>query len=157
MNIKLILTGATAEHYLSEGMNKYLDRLKHYCKLECIEIRAPKAGPKKSEEAALEKEAELLLKRIGQGDYMVLLDEKGQQFTSVAFSQHLQKRMNSGVKNLVFVAGGAHGFSESLYQRADEKLSLSKMTFTHEMVRLFFLEQLYRAFTILKGEKYHHE
>lgn len=105
----------------------------------------------------MQKEGEAILKNIAGGDVLLLLDEKGQQFTSKEFSFELQKRMNSGIKHLVLAIGGPYGFSQEVYQRAQQKIGLSKMTFSHQMVRLFIVEQLYRAFTILRNEPYHHE
>ena len=155
MKIKLLAIGKTDETYLNTGIEKYSQRLKHYIPFEFQIIPDVKMGSKINIEKQKEEEGAAILKKISISDYVFLLDEKGKQHTSEDFASLLQKRMNSG-QDMVFVIGGPFGFSEELYQRANEKLSLSKMTFSHQMVRLFFTEQLYRAFTILKGEKYHH-
>ncbi len=155
MKIKLITIGKTDESYLKEGINKYLSRLKHYVDLELIELPDVKTGKKLN--VGLQKEAEgrEIIKLISKSDFVVLLDENGKEFDSVNFSQFIQKRMNTGM-NLTFVIGGPFGFSKEVYLLSNMKIALSQMTFSHQMVRLFFAEQLYRSFTILKGEKYHH-
>jgi 23S rRNA (pseudouridine1915-N3)-methyltransferase len=157
MKIKLITIGKTDEKYLKEGIDKYLKRLKHYISFEIMELPDIKQGSKFLPEKLKEEEGKLFLSKIESNDYVILLDEHGKEYTSVEFSGLLQKKMNMGLSNLIFLIGGPFGFSEEIYQRASEKLSLSKMTFSHQMIRLFYTEQLYRAFTILKGEKYHHE
>jgi 23S rRNA (pseudouridine1915-N3)-methyltransferase len=157
MKVKLIVVGKTSERYLSEGINEYLNRLKHYVSFTYVEIPAPKSGKKTDENLERAKEADLLLNQFSTSDHVVLLDEKGKSLRSVEFAHALQQQMNRGVKQTIFVVGGPFGFDERLYARADEKLSLSKMTLSHQMIRLFFTEQLYRALSILKGEKYHHE
>lgn len=156
MRIKLILNGKTEEAYLLDGIAIYVKRLKHYCSFEQLLIPSVKAGTM-SVEQLKEKEAELILKHIDNNDIMVLLDENGKQLSSIEFAEFIQKQQLSSVKNLVFVVGGPFGFAESVYKRSNVKLSLSKMTFSHQMIRLLFIEQLYRAFTIIKGEKYHHD
>lgn len=156
MRIKLILNGKTEDAYLMEGIAIYEKRLKHYCSFEQIIIPSVKAGSITVEQLK-EKEAELILKHIDNRDFLVLLDENGKQFSSVDFAKFIQKQQLTSLKNLVFVVGGPFGFAESIYKRSNLKLSLSKMTFSHQMIRLLFIEQLYRAFTIIKGEKYHHE
>lgn len=156
MKIKLIAIGKTDEAYLIEGIDKYLKRLKHYIALEVVIIGDVKAGSKPNAEKIKEEEGKLILQKIEQSDVVVLLDEGGRGFGSENFAHYLQKKMNSVAGNLVFVIGGPFGFSPDVYDRAQEKISLSEMTFSHQMVRLFFVEQLYRAFTIIKGEKYHH-
>ena len=156
MKITFITVGKTDEKYVQEGIAKYLDRLKHYINFETIIIPDVKQGKKQDIERQKDQEGKLILAKLQKSDYLILLDEKGKEFTSVGFSQNLQKKMNMGIHNLVFVVGGAFGFSEEIYKRANEKMALSKLTFSHQMVRLFFIEQTYRAFTILKGEKYHH-
>lgn len=156
MKIKLITIGKTDENYLKEGIEKYINRLKHYSSFEIIVINDVKMGKKANAELQKEKEADEILLRINQNEFVVLLDEKGTNYNSIEFSKYLQKRMNSGL-DLVFVIGGPFGFSNRIYDRANTKMALSKMTFSHQMVRLFFVEQLYRGFTILKGEKYHHQ
>lgn len=152
MTITLICTGKTTEKYVSEGMGLYLERLKHYCKFSLIEIEAGKGDAAKIRKM----ETDSILKKVGEKDFLILLDEKGKEFTSAGFADLLKHHQNISTKNIVFVVGGAYGFSEEVYQRANLKIALSKMTFPHQLVRVLFLEQLYRGFTILKGEKYHH-
>lgn len=154
MKIRLIQIGRTDEKYLKEGISIYEKRLKHYCKFEVEEIAALKGGGMTREDQK-KKEGEQLLNKIENSDYVILLDEKGLEFSSPKFANYLQKRFNSGL-NIVFVIGGPFGFSDEMYSRANDKVALSQLTLTHQMVRLFFTEQLYRGFTILKGEKYHH-
>lgn len=156
MKIKLIAIGKTDEGYLIEGIEKYLKRLKHYIALEVVVIADVKMGSKPNAEKIKEEEGKLILQKIEQSDVVVLLDEGGKGFSSENFALYLQKKMNSVAGNLVFIIGGPFGFTPSIYERAQERISLSEMTFSHQMVRLFFVEQLYRAFTIIKGEKYHH-
>jgi len=156
MKIKLIAIGKTDEAYLLEGIEKYMKRLKHYISLEYILLPDVKLGIKPNPEKIKEEEGKLILQKVDNSDVLVLLDEGGKSFTSEKFADYLQKKMNNVSSNLVFVIGGPFGFSEEIYNRAQEKLSLSAMTFSHQMVRLFFAEQLYRSFTIIKGEKYHH-
>ena len=153
MKIKLIQVGKTDEKHIAEGVDIYLGRLKHYLTFEIITV-----NPSKSRVAtdAKKEEGALILSKAA-GEPLILLDEKGEEYSSVEFSKFLQKKMNSGVKSIVFVIGGAYGFSDEVYKAAERKIALSKMTFSHQMVRLFFTEQLYRAMTILKGERYHHE
>lgn len=155
MKIKLIVIGRTDESYLKDGITKYLERLKHYVNFEFIILNDIKLGKKANIILQKEMEGKLILEKVNLNDFLVLLDENGEQFTSMNFSNYIQKRMNAG-NDLIFVVGGPFGFSEEIYSRANAKISLSKMTFSHQMVRLFFVEQIYRAFTILKGEKYHH-
>jgi 23S rRNA (pseudouridine1915-N3)-methyltransferase len=157
MNIKLIVIGKTKFKFLIEGENEYVKRLKHYCKFSELIIPDVKNTGKLSKKELKEKEGNLILESIKNNEYVISLDDKGLALTSVDFAEFLNKKMVSSTNELVFVVGGAFGFSESVYKRANTKLSLSKMTFSHQMVRLIFKEQLYRAFTILKDEKYHHE
>lgn len=157
MDIKLILHGKTDESFLQEGILKYSKRLKHYISFSELIIPALKNAKSISFQEIKQKEGELLLAKIQPADILVLLDERGNTFSSVEFSAFLQKQMNQSIKSLVFVVGGPYGFSNEVYQRANHKLSLSKMTFSHQMVRLLFVEQIYRAFTILNNEPYHHE
>ena len=157
MNIKLIVVSKTDEKYLQQGIDIYVSRLKHYVNFEMVVIPALKDQKGASPDDIKEREAVLLLKQIEKCDRVVLLDEHGTEHTSVGFSQFLQKQMNAGVRNLAFVVGGAFGFAPSVYSAASDKISLSRMTFNHQMVRLFFLEQLYRAFTIIRHEPYHNE
>lgn len=155
MKIKLITIGKTDEPYLIEGIEKYVNRLKHYISFELIVINDVKIGKKNNIELQKEQEATQILLKINATDVLILLDERGKELNSVDFSEFIQKKLNAGT-DLVFVIGGPFGFSERIYQRASSKVALSQLTFSHQMVRLFFVEQLYRAFTILKGEKYHH-
>jgi 23S rRNA (pseudouridine1915-N3)-methyltransferase len=157
MKILLLVIGKTDEKYLVDGMDKYRKRLKHYIGFDYEEI--PDIKNRKSLPAAQQKkqEADLILAKIKPGDKLVLLDDKGKDYSSMAFSKHLQQLMNSGIKRLVFVVGGPYGFDASVYAKSQGKLSLSKMTFSHQMIRLFMVEQVYRAMTILKNEPYHHE
>jgi 23S rRNA (pseudouridine1915-N3)-methyltransferase len=157
MKIVLITIGKTSEKYLIEGIYQYKNRLKHYTNFEMMEISNIRNSKNLSEAELMKKEGELILKQIQNSDHLVLLDDKGKDFTSPRFAQKLQQWMLSGKKRIVFVVGGAYGFSEEIYKRGNEELSLSKMTFSHQMVRLFFVEQIYRAFSILNNEPYHHE
>ena len=157
MNIRLLVISKTDIPYLQEGIDIYAKRLKHYVNFELEVIPALRDQKGASPDEIKEREAALLLKRLEGVDRIVLLDEHGKEHTSVGFSEFLQKQMNSGVRTLVFVVGGAFGFAPSVYKVAHDKLSLSQMTFNHQMVRLFFVEQLYRAFTILHHEPYHNE
>lgn len=156
MKITLICIGKTDEDYLKNGIEKYLQRLRHYISFEMIVIPDIKKSKNLSQEQQKQKEAQLILKQLKNQDYVVLLDEKGNSYSSVGFSDFIQQRMNQGLSNLVFVIGGPYGFNQDLFNRANGMISLSKMTFSHQMVRLFFVEQIYRAFTIMKGEPYHH-
>lgn len=157
MKITLLAIGKTDDAYILEGIDKYLKRLKHYIKFEIIIIPDLKNTKNLSEDEQKTKEAELFFKYIQNTDQLVVLDEKGTELSSLQFADFLNKRMIGSVQNLVFLIGGPYGFDQSIYQRANYKISLSKMTFSHQMIRLFFVEQVYRAFTILKGEPYHHE
>ncbi|KUO68160.1 MAG: 50S rRNA methyltransferase [Lutibacter sp. BRH_c52] len=157
MKIKLLAIGKTDDKNLQTLIEAYQNRLKNYINFEIDVIADLKNVKNLTETQQKEKEGELILKKIAATDVLILLDEKGTQFSSVAFSEYLQKKMNSGVKQLVLVIGGPYGFSEAVYQQAQGKISLSKMTFSHQMIRLFVVEQLYRAYTILKNEPYHHE
>jgi 23S rRNA (pseudouridine1915-N3)-methyltransferase len=157
MTIKLLVLGKTDSSELSRLIEEYQNRLKHYIKFELEIIPDLKNTKNLSEKLQKEKEGDAILNKLNPADVLVLLDEKGKQKTSVEFSEYLQKNMNSGLKQLVFVIGGPYGFSDAVYQKSQGKISLSKMTFSHQMVRLFVVEQLYRAFTILKNEPYHHQ
>ena len=157
MQIKVIAIGKTDRTELEQLMAVYSKRLNHYIKFEFIPIPDIKNRKTLSEDQQKEREGELLLDQIGPTDTLVLLDERGTQYSSLDFSQYLQKRMNSGIKCLVLAIGGPYGFSGAVYARSKGKIGLSKMTFSHQMVRLFLLEQLYRAFTILRNEPYHHQ
>ena len=155
--MKLIVIGKTKFKFLLDGENEYEKRLKHYCKFSEQIIPDIKNAGKLSIKELKEKEGRLILKSLKNNDYVILLDDKGLTLSSIEFSNFLNKKMVSSINELVFIIGGAFGFSKKLYEKADSKMSLSKMTFSHQMVRLIFKEQLYRAFTINKGEKYHHE
>lgn len=157
MKITLLVVGKTEDKYLIEGIEKYLNRLKHYIGFTLQVIPEIKHTKNLSEAQQKAKEAELIHKQISNLDTVILMDEKGKKYTSVAFSNYLNKQMIGSVQHLVFIIGGPYGFDESIYKRANGSMSLSDMTFSHQMVRLFFVEQLYRAFSILKGEPYHHE
>jgi len=157
MKIKLIMVGKTDAEYLKKGISIYSERIKHYLPFEEIIIPYIKNNKSITKKEQKEKEAEQILKYISKSDYIILLDEKGKEFTSVDNAGHLQKIMNRGIKDLVFIIGGPYGFSEKIYKICNEKNSLSKMTFSHQMIRLIFVEQLYRAFTILNNEPYHHQ
>jgi 23S rRNA (pseudouridine1915-N3)-methyltransferase len=157
MQIKLIAIGKTDDKQLLQLIEQYQKRLKHYIKFDLDIIPDIKNVKNLSEKQQKEKEGDLILKKINSTDVLVLLDENGKQFSSVDFSTYLQKKMNAGIKQLVFVIGGPYGFSDTVYQKAQGKISLSKMTFSHQMIRLFVVEQIYRGFTILKNEPYHHQ
>jgi len=157
MKIRLIVLGKTKDSYLKEGIYHYLDRLKHYCNFSYEELTISKSNSNLPTEKRREMEVELVLNKIENTEQLFLLDDKGKSYSSVAFANFIQQRLVAGGKGLVFVAGGPYGFARSIEQKASGKISLSKMTFTHDMVRLIFVEQVYRGFTILKGEKYHHE
>ena len=155
MKISLILIGKTADSRLESLINEYLDRIKHYIPFE-IKTLEPKRGKQDSEALIKQQEGELILKAIPASADVVLLDERGKQYRSIEFADYLQKKMSSG-RDLVFVVGGPFGFSQEVYDRANGQISLSKMTFSHQMIRLLFTEQIYRAMTILRHEPYHHE
>ena len=156
MKITFLTVGKTEDAYLKEGIEKYVKRLKHYTRLEMIELPELKNTKALTPEQQKVKEAETILKKIGVTDFVILLDENGTELTSKQFAGYINKKAVSSGVNLVFIVGGPYGFDEQIYQRANDKISLSLMTFSHQMVRLFFTEQLYRAFTIIKGEPYHH-
>ncbi|MBR1765681.1 MAG: 23S rRNA (pseudouridine(1915)-N(3))-methyltransferase RlmH [Bacteroidales bacterium] len=157
MNIKLIVVSKTDISYLQTGIDEYMGRLHHYCDFELVVVPALKNTGKASAEEVKEKEGQLILKQTAKADTVVLLDEHGKEYTSMGFSEYLQRQMNAGTHTLAFVIGGAFGFSPAVHAAATHKISLSQMTFNHQMVRLFFVEQLYRAFTILHHEKYHNQ
>lgn len=156
MTIKLLCIGKTDNRELKQLIETYKNRLQFYNKFQIEIIPDLKKTKNIDENQQKDKEGELILAKVQASDYLVLLDEKGKEFSSEKFSVYIQKRLNSGLKQLIFVIGGPYGFSQAVYQRADAKVALSQMTFSHQMVRLFFTEQLYRAFTILKNEPYHH-
>jgi 23S rRNA (pseudouridine1915-N3)-methyltransferase len=156
MKIKLIAVGKTDNANLQHFIDDYIKRLGFYISFEFFVIPDIKNTKSLSESIQKQKEGENILKQVTSTDILILLDEKGKNYSSVGFSEFLQKKMNSGIKQLVFVVGGPYGFSQEIYDRANGKISLSSMTFSHQMIRLFFIEQLYRAFTILRNEPYHH-
>jgi len=157
MNIKLLAIGKTDNKSLQTLIDDYTKRLSFYIKFDLEIIQDIKNVKNLSESQQKEKEGELILAKLTPTDQLILLDENGSTFSSMKFADYLQKKMNSGVKTLVFVIGGPYGFSEEVYKKAQGKVSLSEMTFSHQMVRLFFIEQLYRGFTILRNEPYHHQ
>lgn len=157
MKITFLVVGKTNHSSLIQLQEEYQNRLKHYISFETITIPELKNTKNISESEQKEKEADLILKQLEAADEVILLDEKGKQLMSVAFSEFLSKKMLASHKRMVFVVGGPYGFSERIYNRANGLISLSAMTFSHQMIRVIFVEQLYRAFTILKGEPYHHE
>ena len=156
MDIKLIAIGKTDKTELDQLIKSYQNRLMHYVRFSFEIIPDLKNSKNLSKRLQKEEEGKLILSKISNSDRLILLDENGQEMNSVGFSDFLQKQMNSGLKRLVLVIGGPYGFSEDVYKKASSKLALSKMTFSHQMVRLFIIEQLYRSFTILKNEPYHH-
>lgn len=157
MKVELVMIGKTDEGYLQEGIKKYMQRLKHYIQFDLNLIPDLKKVKNLSEDQQKKMEGELIINQFQAGDYIILLDENGKEFTSVGFSQFMEKRMASGLKRLIFVIGGPYGFSQEVYNKANAKLSLSQMTFSHQMIRLFFIEQIYRSMTILRNEPYHHQ
>ncbi|SFJ60785.1 23S rRNA (pseudouridine(1915)-N(3))-methyltransferase RlmH [Myroides guanonis] len=157
MNIKLIAIGKTDNKHLNSLIEEYTKRLSFYIKFDLEIIPDIKNAKNLSEAQQKEKEGALILSKIAPTDLLILLDDKGKSFSSMKFAEELQKRMNAGVKTLVYVIGGPYGFSEEVYKASQGKVSLSQMTFSHQMIRLFFIEQLYRGFTILRNEPYHHE
>ena len=157
MKITLILVGKTTDKPVELGMDKYTKRIQRYLPFYIEVIPALKNAKKMSETEIKQKEGDLIMNKIASTDHIVLLDEKGKEYTSVLFSKFIRKKMLHGMKNLVFIIGGAYGFSDAVYQRANSKIALSQMTFSHQLIRLIFLEQLYRAFTIINNEPYHHE
>lgn len=157
MKITLLAVGKTTDSIVENLTNIYIKRLEHYTDFKFVTIPELKNTKSLSEADQKQKEGELILKAIPTGSRVVLLDEKGAEYTSVEFSQKITAYQNSSVKSVVFIIGGPYGFSSDVYALASEKISLSKMTFSHQMVRAIFVEQLYRAFTIIKGEPYHHQ
>ena len=157
MNITLIQIGKTDASYIREGVDLYLKRINHYTKFDMITVPDLKNARKLTREQQKAEEGKLILSQVQEADTVVLLDEAGQEFSSVGYAAWLQKRMNAGIKRLCFVIGGPYGFSKEVYARANDRISLSRMTFSHQLVRLVFTEQLYRAFTIINNEPYHHQ
>ncbi|MFI3267629.1 MAG: 23S rRNA (pseudouridine(1915)-N(3))-methyltransferase RlmH [Rikenellaceae bacterium] len=156
MNIDLIVIGKTNMDFVEMGIKEYTKRLTRYVKFNIIVLPDIKNSAQMSKETLMKREGELFCAALEPYDWVVLMDENGKHMTSVEFSKWVQNRMNLSTRKLAFVIGGAYGFSEEVYKKASEKFSLSKMTFSHQMVRMIFTEQLYRAFTILRGEPYHH-
>lgn len=157
MNIELIVVGKTDSREVEALVEMYAKRVNHYCRFSITTLADVRNTRNMTPTRQKQMEGEAILQLVGDGDYLTLMDERGKQYTSVEYSQWLQKRMLSGMKRLVLVIGGPYGFSEEVYARANDKISLSKMTFSHQIVRAIFAEQLYRAFTILNNEPYHHE
>lgn len=157
MKISLITVGRTDIAWVRQGLDMYVSRLKHYAPFELVEIPELKNVSALTKDQIKSKEGELILKNVKNSDDLVLLDEHGREFRSIEFAKYLEDKMINSGKDVVFVVGGAYGFSPDVYSRANGKISLSKMTFSHQIVRTIFAEQLYRAFTIIKGEPYHHE
>lgn len=157
MNITLLTVGKTDRNWIWDGLQTYCARLKHYMPFSVVEIPDLKNISALSKDQIKEKEGQLILKNLKDADEVILLDEKGKEYTSKEWALMLEKKISSGGRNIVFVIGGPYGFSSQVYSRANGMISLSRMTFSHQMVRAIFTEQLYRAFTIMKGEPYHHE
>ncbi|MFO8086208.1 MAG: 23S rRNA (pseudouridine(1915)-N(3))-methyltransferase RlmH [Bacteroidales bacterium] len=157
MEIILLLTGFTDQEYIKKGMALYAKRLKHYVRFDVMEIPIPSVKGKKQFAEQKKAEVEKIMKHIRSTDHLILLDEHKQQLSSRAFAGFLQKKMNAGHKRLIFLVGGAYGFDQRICDRADDWLSLSSMTFPHQLIRLIFLEQLYRGFTIIHNEPYHND
>lgn len=157
MKISLVVIGKTNGKFLIDGINEYMQRLSHYVPFNIQFLPDIKNNKKLSEDQQKTQEGNLILASLEKSDYVVLLDEHGKEFTSIEFSKYIEKKMATVSKRLVFIVGGPYGFSKDVKERANEKISLSKMTFSHEMIRLIFIEQLYRAMTIINNEPYHHE
>ncbi|MCH5174711.1 MAG: 23S rRNA (pseudouridine(1915)-N(3))-methyltransferase RlmH [Prevotellaceae bacterium] len=157
MKVSLILVGRTVNKHLAELIDDYASRVKHYVGFDITVLPELKNTKSLSADQQKQQEGELILRQLQQGDHVVLLDEHGKEMRSIEFSRYMEKKMQSVSKRLVFVIGGPYGFSPDVYARANDKLSLSQMTFSHQMIRLIFVEQLYRAMTIMRGEPYHHE
>lgn len=157
MKVSLILVGKTVNKHFVDLIDDYASRVKRYIGFDIITIPELRNTKNLSSDQQKQMEGELILRQLQQGDKVVLLDEHGKEMRSVEFSSYMENKMNTVSKRLVFIIGGPYGFSPDVYRRADEQLSLSKMTFSHQMIRLIFVEQLYRAMTIMRGEPYHHE
>ena len=156
MKTTLLVIGKTDKDFVIKGIEEYQKRLVHYMPYEMKIIPDIKNTKNLSEQQQKQKEGELILSHVKSGDLLILLDEGGKEFSSVAFSKFIEQKMLSGIKNLIFVIGGPYGFSPDVYKQAKGKISLSQMTFSHQMIRMIFIEQLYRAMTILRNEPYHH-
>ena len=157
MKITLLTVGKTDKDWVRQGMDIYVSRLKHYIPFSVVEIPELKNVSAMTKDQIKAKEGELILKQVKSTDDLILLDERGKEYTSVELAKVIQDKISYTGKDMVYVIGGAYGFSDAVYQRANSKISLSRMTFSHQMVRAIFVEQIYRAFTIMKGEPYHHE
>ena len=157
MKVTLILVGKTVDKRFTDIIDEYAARVKHYIGFDIVTIPELKNTKSLSEDQQKQSEGELIQKQLQPGDHVVLLDEYGKEFRSIEFSDWMTKKMNTVSKRLVFIVGGPYGFSKDVYDKCNEKISLSKMTFSHQMIRMIFVEQLYRAMTIMKGEPYHHE
>ena len=157
MEINILAIGKTRSDYVLKGIADYTSRLRHYITFSLTEIPDIRAAKSLTQEQQKDQEGKLMLAKVGPADMLVLLDERGKEYTSREFALYLEKLMASGRKRVVFAIGGPYGFSPAVYERADAKISLSRMTFNHEMVRMFFVEQIYRGMTILRGEPYHHD
>jgi 23S rRNA (pseudouridine1915-N3)-methyltransferase len=157
MRFRIVMIGKTQKGFLQEGEDVYLKRLTHYLKVEKIVIPDIKNASKKNKEQLKQEEGKALLDYLKDSGPFILLDEKGKQRSSENFANWIQSKMNQGGKHITFVIGGAYGFSKEVYDAASEKIALSDLTFSHQMIRLLFVEQLYRAFTILRNEPYHHQ
>lgn len=157
MKITLLTVGKTDKDWVRQGMDIYVSRLKHYIPFSVVEIPELKNVSALTKDQIKTREGELILKQIKPTDDLILMDERGKEYTSVEFAKVIQDKISYAGKDMVYVIGGAYGFSDAVYQRANSKISLSRMTFSHQMVRAIFVEQIYRAFTIMKGEPYHHE
>lgn len=157
MKISLLVIGKTDAGYFVDAIREYENRLIHYIPFEMQVIPDIKNSKNLTEDQQKEKESDLIIKNLQTGDYIVLLDERGKEFSSLQFASYIEKKTHTVAKRLVFIIGGPYGFAEKIYSKASEKISLSKMTFSHQMIRLVFIEQLYRAMTILNNEPYHHE
>lgn len=157
MGITLLTVGKTDVRWVMDGLDLYVSRLKHYVQFTLNEIPQLKNVSALTQEQIRQREGELILRGLKPSDEVILLDERGREYRSVEFASMLEDKMSRSGRNIVFVIGGAYGFSDAVYKRSNGMLSLSRMTFSHQMVRIIFVEQLYRAFTILKGEPYHHE
>lgn len=157
MKVTFLVVGRTVNKHITTLIDEYADRVKHYIPFEMEVIPELKNTKALTPEQQKEREGELIQKQLRDGDYVVLLDEGGKEFRSIEFASYMEKKQHQVSRRLVFIVGGPYGFSPAIYQLAKEKVSLSKMTFSHQMIRLFFIEQIYRAMTILRGEPYHHE
>lgn len=155
MNIELWCIGKMQFDFVSKGVEEFFGRIKHYCTINAVYVGGNKQNTGDNPQIVKDKEGEIILKKLNSGDHLILLDENGIEMNSIVFAGFIERKMIHGNKKLIFLIGGAFGFSQKIYDRANEKISLSRMTFSHQLIRLIFAEQLYRAFTIIKNEKYH--